>query len=194
MPENNAPPAPKNTPPPADPPDAGHVPMSEEFDRAKWTLPPVGVVVIALLVVAAIIAVVSVVNVPKPALSGAVGDVAAAETQDKSVLVAINISLKNLSEKPVVLQELKATLATDKGEFSDTAASGADFERYFQAFPALRSGAKAAILPETRIPVGGQIEGTMIVSFPVDKAAFDGRKSLSVNVIPYYVKPVVLQK
>ena len=168
--------------------------MTEEFDRAKWTLPPVGVVVIALLVIAAIIAVVAVVNIPKPALSGSVGDVAAAETQDHSVLVAINLSLKNLSEKPVVLQELKATLTTDKGEFSDTAASAADFDRYFQAFPVLKTNAQPALLPEAKLQPGEQVSGTMIVSFPVDKAGFDGRKSLAISVVPYYVKPIVLTK
>ena len=196
MPENNAQPAP--TPPspkPAEPQDAGHVPMTEEFDRAKWTLPPVGVVVGALLVIAAIIAILAVTNAPKVPLSGSLGEVAAAETQDKSVLVAINLSLKNTSDKPVVLQKFVAKIATDKGEFSDDRiASASDFERYFQAFPALRAVAQPPLQAETKIPIEAAADGTIIVSFPVDKATFDGRKSLTVDVVPYYVKPLTLTK
>lgn len=194
MPEDNAQSAPTPKPKPPEPPDAGHVPMSEEFDRAKWTLPPVGVVVIALLVVAAIIAIVAVTNTPKAALAGSLGEVAAAETQDKSVLVAINLSVRNISEKPVALQGLTAKLVTDKGEFSDDAASASDFDRYFQAFPALKTNAQAPLQPEIKIQPGGSASGTIIVSFPVDKATFDARKSLSVAVTPYYVKGVTLSK
>ena len=193
MPENNT--APTPPPKPADAQDAGHVPMTEEFDRAKWTLPPVGVVVAALLVVAAIIAVVAVVQAPRIPLSGSLGDVAAAETQDKNVLVAINLSLRNTSEKAVVLQKFVAKISTDKGEFSDdSAASASDFDRYFQAFPALKATAQSPLAPETKIPIGASAAGTIIVSFPVDKATFDGRKSLSVEVVPYYVKSLTLTK
>lgn len=195
MPENNVPSAPTPPPKPAEPQDAGHVPMTEEFDRAKWTLPPVGVVVVVLLVIAAIIAVVAVTNAPKPAFSGSLGEVAAAETQDKNVLVAINLSLQNTTEKPVVLQKFVAKIATDKGEFSDdNIASASDFDRYFQAFPALKSAAQAPLQVETRIQPGAGATGTIIVTFPVDKATFDARKSLTVDVVPYYVKGVTLGK
>ena len=195
MPENNAPSAPTPPPKAAEPQDAGHIPMTEEFDRAKWTLPPVGVVVVVLLVIAAIIAVVSVTNAPKTPFSGSLGDVAAAETQDKNVLVAINVSLQNTSEKPVVLQKFVAKITTDKGEFSDdSAASASDFDRYFQAFPALKAIAQAPLQLESKIQPGASAAGTIIVSFPVDKATFDGRKSLSVDVVPYYVKPLTLKK
>src|SRR3954453_11924880 len=43
-------------PPKPEPPDAGHVPMTEEMDSAKWSLPPVVPVLIALGIVAVVIA------------------------------------------------------------------------------------------------------------------------------------------
>src|SRR3954453_2579548 len=44
------PPTPKAKKPEA--PDAGHVPMTEEMDSAKWSLPPIVPVLIALALVA----------------------------------------------------------------------------------------------------------------------------------------------
>ena len=195
MPENNS----QSTPPPPKPAaeasDAGHVPMSEEFDRAKWTLPPVGIVVGALLVIAAIIALLAVTNAPKPAMTGSLGDINAAETQDKNVMVAINVSVQNTSEKPVALEKFIAKIVTDKGEFSDdNVASASDFPRYLQAFPALQAGAQTPLQVESKIQPGASAAGTIIVTFPVDKATFDGRKSLAVTVQPYYVKGLTLTK
>ena len=50
-------------------PEYAHVPMSEEFDKAKWTLPPFVPVLIAAVVVAVIVAIVSFTNRPKPVLT-----------------------------------------------------------------------------------------------------------------------------
>ena len=84
---------------------------------------------------------------------------------------------------------------TDSGELSDEAASAMDFARYFQAFPALKEHALAALPPETKIPPGGQAQGTIVVSFPVTQDGFDKRKSFSVVIQPYdQPLPLVLTK
>ena len=102
-----------------------------------------------------------------------------------AVLVAVNVTVHNSGEKPLWIHDIKATLKTDGGEFTDVAASAVDYDRYFQAFPTLKEHALAAIPPETKIPIGGQAQGTVVVSFPVTQDGFDKRKSLSVVIQPY---------
>src|SRR5207245_4400496 len=77
-----------------------------------------------------------------------------------SVLVAINVTLHNSGNRTIWIHTIKATLKTDSGEFSDDPASVVDFERYFQAFPALKEHAQPALLPEVKIPSGGVDHGT----------------------------------
>ena len=82
--------APKPAPPKPPPPDAGHMPMSEEMDGARWTLPPI----IPLLIAAAAVALLAGgyywLGKSKPVSSGAIREVAAAEQPDKaSVLVLV---------------------------------------------------------------------------------------------------------
>jgi hypothetical protein len=76
-------------------------------------------------------------------------------------------------------------LKTANQEYSDDAASAVDFERYFQAFPSLRTGAIQPLLPETKILPGNSARGTIIVSFPVKQEDFDKRQSVSAVIMPY---------
>ena len=122
----------------------------------------------------------------KPQGNGSVDNIAAVEIPDQhAVMVAVNITLHNSGEKSLWIHDIKAKITTDGGELTDEAASAIDFDRYFQAFPALKEHAIAAIPPETKIPPGGQAQGTIVVSFPVTKDDFDKRKSLSVAIQPY---------
>src|SRR5512133_2903824 len=90
MAENQTPPPPPSSPTPtASKPavaaprkaaadyDRAHVPMGEEFDKAKWTMPPWQPVVIALAVVGIIVGIVAYFNRAKPAASGGVDEVTA---------------------------------------------------------------------------------------------------------------------
>jgi len=109
--------------------------------------------------------------------------------------VAINVTVHNSGEKSLWIHDIKGKIVTDSGERSDEAASGVDFDRYFQAFPALKEHALAPLPPETKIPPGGQAQGTIVVTFPVTQEEFDKRKSLSVVIQPYdQPLPLVLTK
>ncbi len=174
--------------------EAGHTPLTEEFDRAKWTLPPLGIVAIALGIVAVVLIALSWFDRAKPVASGSINDVGAVQVADNSVLVAIQFTMYNTTEKPIWIKDLGARIQTDQGEFSDTAASASDFNRYFQGFPDLKIHAGEPMLVETKIPPGGRQTGTIIVSFPISKEAFDRRHSLSVVVTPYDQRNVVLTK
>lgn len=169
--------------------------LSEEFDRAKWTLPPASMLAIALVAVAIIVAIVVWTNRYKPTSNGTIDDAAAVELGDhNSVLAIVNVTMHNFGEKPFYIHDIKVKVTTDKGEFSDEAASAVDYDRYFQAYPALKQHAIAALVPETKIPTGGEAKGSIVVGFPVNQQTFDQRKSLTVTIGAYDQRPLVITK
>jgi len=134
---------------------------------------------------------------PTSASTGKLSDIVSVEVPRQNlVMVAINISIANHGEKPYWIHTIQATLETASGgKFNDQPASAVDFERYFQAFPDLKEHALSPLLPETKIDVGGQTAGTIIVSFPVSAQDFASRKSLTVKIQPYdQPAPLVLTK
>jgi hypothetical protein len=206
--------SPQPTPPAASPqpaPDSGHVPMSEEFDRAKWTLPPVVPVLIGVAIVVVVIAVWAVVGRSKPAALAEITSVFAGEvpntpappltpTTDQNataappstVMVAIQIHFRNATEKPIWIRELGAKLTVNGKEYEDTAAAPDDYDRYAQAVPGLKEHLTTALLPEMKIPIGGEASGSVLVSFPVDKATFEKRSQLAVVLHLYDQEAVVI--
>jgi len=170
--------------------------IGEEFGTAKRNLPPTKIVGIVLAVAALIVGTLAFLERAKPQGGGSVDNITAVEIPDQnSVLVAVNVTVRNSGEKPLWIHDITATIKTDSGDLTDKAASAIDFDRYFQAFPALKERALAAIPPETKIPIGGQTQGTVMVSFPVTREGFDKRKSLSIVIQPYdQPLPLVLIK
>jgi hypothetical protein len=174
--------------------DRAHVPWSEEFDKAKWTLPPIGIVLIALAIVAVLVVVVGYTNRAKPVAAGGINGVNAVQLQDNTILAAIQLNVSNITEKQWFIRTVKATVKTDQGEFSDDAATAVDSQRYFQAFPALAEGTAPILKFDQKIPAGQSETGTIVVSFPITKEQFDARKSLTVTIQPFDNRPVTLTK
>jgi hypothetical protein len=174
--------------------DRAHVPMTEEFDKAKWTLPPISIVMIGIAIVGVLVLFFGYANRAKPVMSGSIGDVVAVQLQDNTVLVAIELNVANPTEKSWHIQKIEATAKTDQGESTDTAATAADSERYFQAFPALRTTDSPVLKFDQKINPGQHVNGTIVVSFPLTKEQFDARKSLTVTIQPFDNKPVTLTK
>ncbi len=192
-PSKPAPPAPKPRSLPKDY-DAAHVPMGEEFDRARWTMPPWQPVVIALVVVGIIVGVIAYFNKAKTPASGGVDEITAVSIPGDSTMVAINLHFANTSDYTIKVHTIKATVQTSKGEFSDEAANAADFQRYYTAYPDLKQNAKTPLMQDARVAPGANGIGTIIVSFPITKDVFDSRQSLTVSVIPWDGLPIVLKK
>jgi len=178
----------------ADDYDRAHVPITEEFDKAKWTLPPWQPVAVALVIVAVVVGILSFVTKVKPQGKASIDNINAVQVTPDSVLVAVNATLQNTGEKPLWIHDIKAQVKTDKGDFTDDSAPGVDADRYYQAFPDLKQNTLTALLPEAKIAPGAQQQGTMVFSFPVNKDTFDKRKSLTLTIQPYDQKPVVLTK
>jgi hypothetical protein len=174
--------------------DRAHVPMAEEFDKAKWTLPPWQPVVAALVVVALVVGLLAWLTKAKPHGKATIDNINVVQLQGDNVLVAVNVTLQNTGEKALVIHDIKAQVKTDKGDFSDEAAPAVDAERYYQAFPDLKQNTLPALLPETIIAPRAQQAGTTVFSFPVSKDLFDKRKSITLTIQPYDQKAVVLTK
>lgn len=195
MPEN-ANPAPSQTPKPkpAEPAfDAGHVPITEELDSPRWTLPPLVPILIALAGVAIVVAIVAFSNRPKPSATGTITKVVSADMND-NVLIVVDLKFDNATEGKLWIKNISSEVETQDGKkFSDTAAPSVDVDRYVQAFPALAEGKLDPLKEEMQIPPKGSQAGMVVFSYPVNKAAFDGRKSLSVRV-DFYDRPAMVLK
>ena len=195
---------PAQRPPKAEPPDAGHIPMTEEMDSAKWSLPPVAPVLIALGIVAVVVALYAwhgVKFVPRP--NGKMVGVTVAEQKHESaiapaesrVLVAVQVSVSNPSDRPVHVQGATAEVKTDAPDaLKDDAAAASDFGRYVAAFPELKQVASTPLKPETKIMPGETLNGTLMFGFPLTKEAFDKKKSLTVWIKLYDYDPIEMKQ
>jgi hypothetical protein len=171
--------------------------IGEEFGTARRNLPPVGIVLLCLTTVALIVAGFAYFNRQRPQGGGSIDFISAVEVPGQnSTMVAVTLTLRNSAEKPLWVHTLKAELTDANGKtFDDEPASAVDFARYFQAFPVLKENTQPPLAPETKILPGTERKGTVIVSFPITKDAFEKRKSLSVTIQPYDLPlPVILTK
>ncbi|MGA2992491.1 MAG: hypothetical protein ABSD88_18640 [Candidatus Korobacteraceae bacterium] len=176
------------------PVDAGHVPMTEEFGGFKRNMPAPGPLIVAMLLVGLAVGAGIYFLRYEPVASGAMGPAFAVDLPDHStVLVTVQISVKNISKKPIFLKNVRVTVRTNRGEFSDDFAPVSDFERYFQAYPELRQHSTEGLKRDTRIAPGEQASGTVIVSFPLSKDAFDARQATTATVSFYDQKPIVIK-
>jgi hypothetical protein len=175
--------------------DAGHVPITEEFDSAKRTLPPVATLIVALVVVVVFIVGVAYIFRSKPIAQGQIDQAFAMQQEDKAYsMVLMQVTLRNIGDKPLFIKEIKSDIMTDQGENTDDAASAMDYSRYLQAFPDLQSYATEPLKVETKIPPGGEVKGSVMVAFPITKEQFYARKDLNVTVFPYDQKAIVLHE
>jgi len=171
--------------------------IGEEFGTARRTLPPAGIVLLCIAAVAVILGLVAYFNRPKQQAAGSIDFVTAVEVPSQNTtMVAVTLTLHNNGERSLWIRTLKAQLTDAEGKtFDDEAASAVDFDRYFQAFPALKANTQPPLSPEAKLAPGAEQRGTIIVSFPVTKDAFDKRKSVTVTIQPYDRQlPVLLTK
>ena len=188
------PPSPKPEAPAQKTSDIGHVPMSEEFDRAKWTLPPIVPVLIGLAAVAIVVGLLVVTHRPKPTANGEITKVAAAEQAD-NVVVAVQIKFHNLTEQRVWVRNITSELeAADGKKYPDSSAAADDMNRYIQAFPVLGEAKAEPLREDLKIAPGNSFTGMTVFAYPVKKADFDARKSLTVTIAFYDRAPLVLKQ
>jgi hypothetical protein len=197
MPDQTPAPPPQTPPstPPA-PPAGPTINIGEEYGTAKKNLPPAKIVLIAVAGVVVIVLIASFLKRAKPQASGTLDNVVSVEIPGQTTtMVALTFTLHNTSDKALYVRAIEGKATTASGENTADAASAVDFDRYFQAFPALKNGAQPPLPPETRMEVGQTLTRTILVAFPISLDAFNQRKSVSVVVWPYnYTVPVVMTK
>jgi hypothetical protein len=172
-------------------PNAGHIPITEEMDSAKWTLPPIVPLLVAAVLVAILVSVVVLSNKTKPSASLAITKVVSA-AQEGNTMVAIQIKLDNQVEGPLWIKEIKAEVETADGKkYSDSAAPGVDGPRYMEAFPALQEAKADWLKEDLKIPTKTSFNGVAIFSYPVAKDVFDKRKQVTLR-IQLYDRPTLV--
>jgi uncharacterized protein DUF4352 len=175
--------------------DAGHVPITEEFDSPKRSLPPAVPVVIALVVVAIVVGVIAFVERSKPVAQGGIDAVYASQPANMTnTMVLLQVTMRNVGDKALYIKSISANVKTDQGDQSDDAASASDYDRYFSAYPDLRQHATQPLTVESEIMPGAEQKGTVLVAFPVTEQQFDARKDLNVTIVPYDQNLIVLRE
>lgn len=194
-------------------PDAGHIPMSEELDSARWSLPPIMPVVIAAAVLGLILGTYLVSSKKPPTSTGTALRVVAMPlhtessgsimpggegTLDRdvektdSVMVNIVLNVKNAIQKPMYLKNVQAKLVTDKGEYNDDAAPASDYERILLAYPEINIPGNTPLRSESTILPNADQQGVVVFSFPITREEWDKRKSLQAQVNFYDHAPLVI--
>jgi hypothetical protein len=170
--------------------------IGEEFGTAKRNLPPAKIVLIAIGAVLVVVLIASFLKRAKPQAVGTLDNVAAVEIPGQgATMVALTFTLTNTSDKILYVRTLQGKIKSSTGESAADAVSAIDFDRYFQAFPALKNGVQPALPPETKIQPGETVARSIIVAFPMTIDAFNQRQSTSVVIWPYDQQvPVVLSK
>src|SRR6478735_6513931 len=107
--------SPSTKPQAASAPSAGHIPITEEMDSAKWTLPPIVPLLVAGAIVAVVVAVVVLSNRTKPSAAMAITKVVSADQQGNS-MVAIQVKVDNQIDKPLWIKNISAEVETADGK------------------------------------------------------------------------------
>jgi|SRR5947209_9632775 len=190
MPENpQNPPSPANIQKPAAAPapqhNAGHIPITEELDSAKWTLPPIVPLLIAAVLVAVIVSVLVFSNRATPSSALALTKVASVD-QEGNTMVAIQARLDNQIDKALWIKSITAEIETPDGKkYKDSSAPSTDAARYIDAFSPLQEAKADFFKEDLKIPAKTSYNGVAVFAFPVAKKDFDARKTLTLRVQIY---------
>jgi hypothetical protein len=196
MPDTPVPPPPPASSPAANPPEPeSDFNIGEEYGTARKNLPPAGILAVCVGIVVIIAGTYALTHRAHPLSRGTVDDVVAVPVPGQQmVMVAVNISIQNNEDNPTVIQAIRVSADMNGNKVTDDASPAVDAQRYFESMPELKQHALQLISTETRVPPGGHVSGTVVVSFPVSPEAFAARKSLTVTVSPYNELPIVMTK
>lgn len=119
------------------------------------------------------------------------GAVVPKETFDQ-VLVFAEVQLHNQGKGPLVLSNIATNATLDDGIHSSYAATAADYDRIFLAYPDLHVPHGKPLALATEIDPGQTIVGDFVSAFRVDKQQWDARKALSFTFAFHFQPNLVL--
>lgn len=173
-------------------------------DLAKGTSHILWATVIAVIVVSVAIAAYVILGQKPPAAAGeatqvvahimhretsgfdASGAVMPKEEFDQ-VLVFAHLKLHNRSKNPLFLRQILANVTLDDGIHSSYAATPADYERLFAAYPDLAPLHGKPLAFNATIPPGQELDGDVVASFRMTKEQFEARKGLDFSISLRYL-------
>jgi hypothetical protein len=164
-------------------PNAAQVPMTEEFDSFKHTMPNALPVVVAILLVAVVLGILAYLLRAKPVVTGSIDEAFAVTLPEQhQSLAVVNLSFRNVTDEPLRLININIAVHANGAEFNDDFATVADFPRYFQALPALQQHTRSGLLRDSKLAPAQAASGSAIVSFPLTQQEFDARDSLTATI------------
>ena len=113
------------------------------------------------------------------------------ETYDQVYVFAL-LKLHNQSQQPLFLRNAMVNATLPDGIHSSYAATAADYERVFLAYPSMPVPHGKALSPETTINPGQTVEGTIVSAFRLTREQWDARKDLSFTLGLQYQPSLVL--
>jgi len=108
------------------------------------------------------------------------------------VLLFTHVRLHNQSKQPIFLHQIVANATLPDGIHSSYAATPTDYERIFQAYPALMQWHGPPISPDLTLQPGETKEGTFACSFRMTKADWESRKSMDYSFNFQYLPSLTL--
>ena len=119
------------------------------------------------------------------------GDVMAKQSFDQVFVFAL-VKLHNQSAQPLYLRNAMVNVKLADGIRSSYAASAADYERVYLAYPSMPVPHGNALSLQSAIDPGQTVEGTIVSAFRMSKAEWDAGKDLNLTFSFSYQPSLVL--
>ena len=108
------------------------------------------------------------------------------------IYVFAQVKLQNQSKQPLFLHSIETNATLDDGIHTSYAATSADFQRVFVAYPAMPVPHGEPLSPQATIEPGQTVEGTIVSAFRLTKPQWDARKDLNFTFVIQYQPSLVL--
>jgi hypothetical protein len=108
------------------------------------------------------------------------------------VYVFAQVKLHNQSDKPLFLHSVMTNATLDDGIHTSYAATAADYDRVYLAYPNMPVPHGKALSPQSTIDPGQTVEGIVVSAFRMDQKTWDARKALDFTFQIQYQPNLVL--
>jgi hypothetical protein len=167
--------------------------VAEETPRFKAAR-AFGVVIVAIVIVLIAIAAYVVMNRVAPTAEGSITAISLYQPlpaqmpnstlppPDNGLIALVPIQVRNVSTKPLAVQELTAVVRLGDTDYKSSAAIPSDFDKVFSYYPDLDSNRKPIFLVHSQIPPGGELQGLAIFNFALADTQWNQASAFLVDV------------
>jgi hypothetical protein len=97
------------------------------------------------------------------------------------LLMLVPVRIRNLSNKPLAVQDISAVIRLGDTDYKSYAASEPDFDKVFQYYPDLEAYRKPAFLRHSPIPPGGESQGLVVFNFALAEDQWSNASSFFID-------------